>query len=201
MKNWLEIAKQENEKFNESEFGKLSDGKIRQIAGGLSNKGIKHSDETKKIWSEKKKGHKRNEESVQKSIEGSKETKFLQLLETYPKKMIVDAIKKHGNHQNNICNELKCGIITLRKLCNHYKIEIPKKSNIERTEFAKNNQSESVLVWKVSADNKTKIGNPKEYYSVSECARQLQLHRGNLISNMAKGRAYNGYFFEKKNKA
>lgn len=31
MKNWLELAKEENEKFNNSEYGKLSDGKLRII--------------------------------------------------------------------------------------------------------------------------------------------------------------------------
>lgn len=31
MKNWLEIAKEENNKFNNSDFGKLSDGKLRQL--------------------------------------------------------------------------------------------------------------------------------------------------------------------------
>lgn len=36
MKNWLELAKEENEKFNKSEFGKLSDGKIRQIDGAIT---------------------------------------------------------------------------------------------------------------------------------------------------------------------
>lgn len=33
MKNWLEIAKEENEKFNNSELGKLSDAKINSMVG------------------------------------------------------------------------------------------------------------------------------------------------------------------------
>jgi hypothetical protein len=35
MKNWLELAKEENNKFNNSEFGKLSDGKIKLIQNGI----------------------------------------------------------------------------------------------------------------------------------------------------------------------
>lgn len=33
MKNWLEIAKEENEKFNNSELGKMSDAKINSMVG------------------------------------------------------------------------------------------------------------------------------------------------------------------------
>lgn len=37
MKSWLEIAKEENEKFNNSELGKLTDGKIKLIENGINS--------------------------------------------------------------------------------------------------------------------------------------------------------------------
>ena len=40
MKNWLELAKQENEKFNKSDFGKLSDGKLKLIETGIERGNI-----------------------------------------------------------------------------------------------------------------------------------------------------------------
>jgi hypothetical protein len=37
MKSWLDIAKEENEKFNNSELGKLTDGKVKQMEAGRLN--------------------------------------------------------------------------------------------------------------------------------------------------------------------
>jgi len=172
----------------------------------LAHKGRTHSEKTKLIWSQKKIGHKRDKQSVKKSIEGTKKTKWIQLLEKYTKKNVLTAIKNNGNHQTNICKELGCNSPTLKKLCKHYQIIIPKKSNIERTEYAKTKQSNPILVWKCSKREPYKaIGKPTEYYSVSECIRQFQLnginlHKGNLLRNEKNNTPYNGYFFEKVKK-
>jgi hypothetical protein len=169
----------------------------------LAHKGRTHSEQTKSKWSKIKIGHKRDKNSVKKSIEGSKETKWLQLLEKYSKKLIQKAIKLHGNHQNNICSELKCGIRTLRKLCKEYKIDIPKQSKEEKQNWAKTTQSNPILVWKCGKREPYKpIGKPTEYYSVSECIRQFELkginlHKGNLLRNEKNNTPYNGYFFKK----
>ncbi len=175
--------------------------KQSQWESGKSNKGRKHSEETKKKWSEIKVGHKRNKVSVQKSIEGTKKTKWLQLLEKYPEDILRTAIEKYGNHQNNICDELKCGIQTIRKLCKHYEIEVPKKSSYEKQDWAKKEQSEPILVWKCSKRQPyKKIGKPKEYYSVRFCCNSFEpkLHKGNMLRNMKNRTPYRDMFFEKK---
>lgn len=174
--------------------------KQSQWEAGKSNKGRKHSEETKKIWSEKKIGHKRSKDSVIKSIEGSKETKWLQLLEKYPLEKILESQTKHGNHQKNTCNELGISYYSYKKLCKHYDIET-KKSVYEKTEFARTKQSEAILVWKCSKRKPyKKIGKPKEYYSVRFCCNSFEpkLHKGNMLRNMKNGTPYRDMFFEKK---
>ena len=204
--NWIDEL---NDRMEKSRLAKKEAGitealikrKQSSFEGGIANKGRKHANETKKIWSEKKKGHKRSEESVQKSIEGSKETKWLQLLEKYPLEIILNAQNNNGNHQFNTCQELGISHTSYVKLCKYYNIE-KKKSKSDIADDIKQKYSDPVLVWK-SSKNKPfhKIGKPKEYYSVSFCCKELNLHKGNMLANMRKGRAYNGYFFEKKNKA
>ena len=182
-------------------LNQITHAKLSQSEAGKTNKGIKHSEEIKKIWSEKKLGHKRNKDSVKKSIEGTKETKWLQLLEKYPKKDILNSIKKNGNHQSNICTELGCGLITIRKLCKHYNIIIPKKSNSERASYAKIIQSKSILVWKCSKrEPYKKVGKPKEYYSVTFCCNSFEpkLQKANMLRNLKNATPYRDMFFEYK---
>jgi hypothetical protein len=204
--NWIDKV---NERIEKSRLSKIEAGitekviKRKQIGfeSGLANKGRTHSEETKKVWSELKIGHKRSKASVKKSINGTKETKWLQLLQNYPENILKNAIKKYGNHQNNICDELKCGIQTIRKLCKHYGIEVPKKSNYEKSKFARTKQSESILVWKCSKRKPyRKIGKPKEYYSVQFCCSSFEpkLHKANMLRNMKNGTPYRNMFFEKK---
>lgn len=167
----------------------------------IAHKGRKHSEASKHKFSISKLGHKRSEHSVKKSIEGSRETKWLQLLEKYPLDLILSAQKKHDNHQNNVCNELKCNSRTLHKLCNHYKIEIPKKTKEEKQEWAKKEQSNPILAWKCSKKKPyTKVGKPKEYYSVTFCCNSFEpkLHKGNMLNNLKKGTPYRDMFFEYK---
>ncbi len=169
--------------------------KAKKVSLALSGK--KHTDKTKKIWSEKKIGHKRNEDSVQKSIKGIKETKWLQLLEKYPLQSILDAQINNGNHQSNTCKELGISYYAYKKLCIYYNIEI-KKSNYEKTEYARTKQSEAILVWKCSKRKPYRpIGNPIKYYSVSECCRALELHKPNMLRNMKNGTPYRNMFFKK----
>ena len=97
----------------------------------LKLKGIKHSEETKKKLSKAKIGHKRNKVSVKKSIDGTKKTKWLQLLEKYPLKSILDAQLNNDNHQFNTCKELGVCHSSYKKLCKYYGIEL-KKSNYEK---------------------------------------------------------------------
>jgi hypothetical protein len=174
--------------------------KAKKVSLALSGK--KHSEQTKKKWSESHKGKKLSKEHIEKVKIKSKETKFEQLLQKYPKNIILNCIQRYGNHQNNICNELNCGIRTIRKLCKHYKIDIPKQSKEERVKWSIKNQSEEVLVWKCSkAQPFRKIGKPKKFYSVSECCRAFKpkLHKGNMLRNMKNGTPYRDMFFEKIN--
>jgi hypothetical protein len=174
--------------------------KQSQWEAGKSNKGRKHSEETKKIWSEIKVGHKRSKASVQKSIEGTKETRWQQTLNMVSQQDILNAQVKHGNHQTNAFKELGISFYVGKKLCKHYGIEL-KKSNYEKTEFARIKQSEPILVWKCSKQKPFRpIGKPKIYYSVSECCRSFEpkLHKGNMLRNMNNGTPYRDMFFQKK---
>ncbi len=179
-------------------LSKFNIKKLAQIEAGKANKGIKHSEETKKIWSERKIGYKRSKDSVQKSIEGTKETRWQQTLNRLSKQDILNAQSKHGNHQTNTFKELGISFNLGKKLCKHYGIEL-KKSNYEKTEFARTKQSEPILVWKCSKVKPFRpIGKPKVYYSVSECCRVLELHKGNMLRNMNNGTPYKDMFFQKK---
>ena len=179
-------------------LSKFNIQKLAQIEAGKSNKGIKHSEETKKKWSEAHKGKKLSKEHIEKVKTKGKETKWLQLLEKYPLQFILDAQLNNGNHQNNTCKELGISFLAYKKLCKHYGIEL-KKSNYEKTEFARIKQSEPILVWKCSKAKPFRpIGKPKVYYSVSECCRILELHKGNMLRNMNNGTPYRDMFFKKK---
>jgi len=185
----------------DGDLNKYTIKKLSQIEGGQSNKGKKHSEETKKKWSEAHKGKKLSQEHVEKVITKGKQTKWLQLLEKYPKDIILAAIEKHGNHQQKICEEMGYTFYTHKKLCNHYGIDIKKKSNYEKTEFARTKQSEPILVWQCSKREPFRpIGKPKEYYSVSFCCNSFEpkLHKGNMLRNMNNGTPYRGMFFKKK---
>jgi hypothetical protein len=166
----------------------------------LKLKGLKHTAQTKAKFSKAKIGKKRDENSVKKSIIGSKETKWLQLLEKYPLEQIQKVQEKNGNHQANTCSELGISFLSYKKLCKHYNIE-KKKSKEEKQEYAKTQQAQPILVWKSSKQKPyVKIGKPKEYYSVTFCCNSFEpkLHKGNMLNNLTKGTPYRGMFFEYK---
>jgi arginyl-tRNA synthetase len=178
--------------------GELDSCTIIEIArseGGKANKGSKLSNEHKKLLSKLKIGTTMPKESVAKSIAGSKETKWNQLLQKYPLNLIKKVQKKHSNHQTNTCKELGISFLSYKKLCKHYNIE-KKKSSIEKSEYAITKQSNAILVWKEKNGNK--IGKPTEYYSVSECVRALSLHKPNMLRNLKNETAYRNMFFEYK---
>ena len=175
-----------------------ADTKSEKIS--LRLKGIKHSEETKKKWSEAHTGKKLSQEHIEKFKTKGKQTKWLQLLEKYPLKIILDAQTKHGNHQQNTCSELGISFYSYKKLCKHYGLDL-KKSNYEKTEFARTKQSEPILVWQCSKREPFRpIGNPKEYYSVRFCCNSFEpkLHKGNMLRNMNNGTPYRNMFFKKK---
>jgi len=162
-------------------------------------KGYKHSENSKDKFRKAKIGTKRDIDSVKKSIEGTKQTRWQQTLNRLSKEDIINAQKKHGNHQSNTMNELGISFTPYKKLCKHYDIEL-KKSPKEKTEWAIQNQSEAVLVWKCSKTQPfRKIGKPKKFYSVSQCCRAFvpNLHKGNMLRNMKNGTPYRDMFFEK----
>ena len=166
----------------------------------LKLKGFKHSEETKKKWSQAHKGKKLSKEHIEKVKTKGKQTKWLQLLEKYPLQIILKAQTKHGNHQQNTCNELGISFLSYKKLCKHYGLNL-KKSNYEKTEFARTKQSEPILVWQCSKREPFRpIGKPKEYYSVSFCCNSFEpkLHKGNMLRNMNNGTPYRNMFFKKK---
>jgi hypothetical protein len=187
------------------DYDKLNELTAQKISASEWSKnnltGYKHSDESKSKFSKAKIGYKRSKNSVEKSIKGTKQTKWLQLLEKYPLQCILDAQTNNGNHQSNTCKELGISHTAYKKLCNHYNIEI-KKSNYEKGEFSKVKQSKSILVWKCSKKEPyKKIGKPKEYYSVRFCCNSFEpiLHKGNMLRNMKNGTPYRDMFFEYKN--
>lgn len=178
----------------------LTDGKISQKAAASAWSknnltGIKLSDEHKTKLKKAKIGNKRTIESINKSIIGTKETKWNQLLEKYPINLIKKAQNKHNNHQTNTCKELGISFLSYKKLCYFYGIE-KKKSSIEKGEFAVKKQSKAILVWKEK--NGKKIGKATEYYSISECVRILNLHKPNMLRNMKNGTPYRGLIFQYK---
>jgi len=187
--------------FTNEEKKKITDGEIaRSSKVSQSRKNQKATEKTKSILSKAKIGKKRDEQSVKKSIIGSKETKWLQLLEKYPLEQIQKVQKKNGNHQANTCSELGISFLSYKKLCKHYNIE-KKKSKEEKQEYAKTQQAQPILVWKSSKQKPyIKIGNPKEYYSVTFCCNSFEpkLHKGNMLNNLTKGTPYRGMFFEYK---
>jgi hypothetical protein len=175
-----------------------ADTKAEKIS--LRLKGIKHSEEIKKKWSEAHTGKKLSQEHIEKVKTKGKQTKWLQLLEKYPLQSLLDAQSKHGNHQRNTCNELGISFYSYKKLCKNYGLDL-KKSNYEKTEFARTKQSEPILVWQCSKREPfIPIGKPKEYYSVSECCRSFEpkLHKGNMLRNMNNETPYRNMFFKKK---
>lgn len=203
MKSFKEL----NEIMEKARLAKLEAGldaksirkKQAQWEGGKSNKGRKHSEETKKVWSERKLGKKLPKEQVEKARIGIIQTKWEQTLQRLSKEEILAAQKKYGNHQTNTINELCVSFRLYKKLCEHYGI-VNKKSNKEKGQYAVENQSDVLLVWKCSKTQPfRKIGKPKKFYSVSECCRAFEpkLHKGNMLRNMKNDTPYRGMFFEK----
>lgn len=202
MKSFKEL----NEIMEKARLAKLEAGfdaktirkKQAQWEAGKSNKGRTHSEETKKVWSERKRGKKLPKEQVEKSRVGIIQTKWEQLLKKYPEDDIKNAIQKHDNHQQNICKELGCSFYTIKKLCKHYGITLKVKSNKEKCEYAIQNQSEKIMVYQCSKREPYRpVGKPKIFYSVSQCCRELQLHKGNMLRNMRNGTPYRNMFFKK----
>jgi len=205
--NWIE---EHNKRMEESRNRKKEAGLTEKVIsqmqgrweGGSANKGRKQSEEVRKILSESKIGSKRSKESVKKSIEGTKETKWLQLLEKYPLDLILNAQNKHGNHQNNTCNELGISFKSYKKLCKHYDIE-KKKSDEEKQDWAKTEQSEAVIAYHYDKSKPNGKGEYiGEYYSISEAARKLNIPkcRGHIIAVLKKRRPHtNKFYFEYKN--
>lgn len=167
----------------------------------LALKGRTHSDETKQKWSKAKIGKKVAIETVEKSRRGLIQTRWEQTLSRLSKQDILDAQLKYGNHQTNTMNELGISFRPYQKLCKHYDIEL-KKSNYEKTEWARDNQSEIVNVYKY---DKTKVDGKGDYiatyYSIAEASRRLEIPkcRGHIIAVLKKKRPHtNNYYFEYK---
>jgi hypothetical protein len=178
-------------------LNEITHAKLSQIEAGKNNKGVKHTEETKRKFSNAKVGIKRDEDSVRRSIIGTISTRWEQTLNRVSKEDILAAQKKCGNHQSNTMNELGISFTPYKKLCKHYGIEL-KKSNYEKTEYARTKQSQAILVWQCSKTQPYKrIGLPVQYYSVSECCRILALHKGNMLRNMNNGTPYRNMFFQK----
>lgn len=175
------------------------DTKSKRIS--LKVKGIKHSDETKEKWSKAKIGHKRNKDSVNRSINGLKQTWIEKMALVHSKDSIIKAQIVNDNHQINICKELNITINSYKKLLKYYNLEEKKKTQNEKNEWARINQSNAILVWMCSKVNPNKkIGKPKEYYSVSACCNAFEpkLHKANMLNNLKNGTPYRGMIFEYK---
>lgn len=200
--NWIQKA---NERMRNSILSKKEEGitekvikrKQASFEGGIANKGRTHSEETKKVWSERKRGKKLPKEQVEKARVGIIQTKWEQSLQRLSKEDILAAQEKHGNHQQNTMKELGVSFHLYKKLCKHYGLE-KKKSNKEKCEYAIQNQSEKIMVYQCSKREPYRpVGKPKIFYSVSQCCRELQLHKGNMLRNMRNGTPYRNMFFKK----
>jgi hypothetical protein len=186
--------------FNYDELNELSHAKLAQSDAGKNNKGIKHTEETKQKLSNAKKGKKIPTETVEKSRRGIIQTKWEQTLARLSKQDILDAQLKHGNHQTNTMNELGISFNPYKKLCKYYGIEL-KKSIYEKSEFARENQSDKVNVYLYDKTKEDGLGQfVGTYYSIAEGCRQLNLLKNRcaavLVSN-GKRPHTNGYVFRK----
>jgi hypothetical protein len=162
----------------------------------LRLKGIKHSDETKRKLSESHIGKQVPKSTTIAATKGRKEQAWELLKARISKDDIINAINTFDNHQANVIHHLNTSYYPYKKLCEYYGIVSRKKSIKEKAEFAVRNQSDVVLVW--HANNKVKGEFYKQFYSVSECCRFMNLHKGNMLRNMKNGTPYRNYFFEKK---
>jgi hypothetical protein len=169
--DYRDIIKQELKKVSESKFANKTDKQLN--------------------YYDNKFGTKRDTSSVKMSIKGTKETRWNQTLSRISYNDIINAQTKHGNHQCNTMKELNISFHPYKKLCKHYGIEL-KKSNYEKTEYARTMQSKAILVY---SENNKLVG---EYYSVSNVCKELNLHKGNMLANLKKGRLYRGYYFKYK---
>ena len=164
----------------------------------IARKTQKATDKTKMILSKAHIGKKRTADSVGRSIKGLKQTWIEKMALIHSRDSIIEAQIRNDNHQANILDDLKITFNTYMKLLKHYGLEDKKKTNEEKTQWAKTNQSDAVLVWKEGKSGNP-IGKPKTYYSVSECCRALSLpNKGRMLEKMSKGLPYHGYFFQKE---
>lgn len=201
--NWIdEQNKRMEESRNLKKEAGLNEKLLNQMQGrweGGKNSTGPITDWHRKKLSEAKIGKKRNKDSVERSINGLKQTWIEKMASIHSVESIKEAQMINGNHQANTCKYLKITFHTYKKLLNYYGLEQKKKSKVEKAEFAKTKQSTPVLVWKEGKNGKP-IGKPTEYYSVSECCRTLGLpNKGRMLEKMSKGLPYHGYFFRKVN--
>jgi hypothetical protein len=166
----------------------------------LKLKGMQHSEETKRKFSVAKIGVKRSIESVEKSINGTTETRWKQTIERLSKQDILDVQLKHGNHQGNTMKELGISFHPYKKLCKHYGIEL-KKSIYEKSEWVRETQSEEINVYLYDKTKEDGLGEyVGTYYSIAEGCRQLNIikSRAHAVS-VANGKRphTNGYVFKK----
>lgn len=179
------VLPSENELAEETKAEKVS----------LALKGRKHSDATKKKWSEIHTGKSISEEHQKKWIDGRKTQAWNDLLQKYPKDMLVAAAVQNGNHLQNTIISLKIGFETYKKLCKHYGLTILKKSITEKSEWAKTHQATPIKVYENVNGNIGKL--LYEFESVALCCKKLQLHKGNLLRNIANNKPYHNMFFVK----
>jgi hypothetical protein len=181
---------------------KILKRKEAQSWGGKSHKGKKASDATKLQQSIARTGTKRSKESVEKSSIGTSKIRWEQTLERLSKQDILDAQAKHGNHQGNTMEELKISFHPYKKLCKHYGIEL-KKSVYEKSEWARETQSEEVNVYRYDKTKEDGLGEYiGTYYSITEGCRQLDILkcRAHAVSVAGGKRTHtNGYVFRKIN--
>lgn len=153
---------------------KYSLQRLAQIDGGKGNKGITHTEQTKKQWSNVRKGRTVPKDVVEKSRRGIIQTKLQQILARASKQDILDAQTKHGNHQGKICQELSISRGVYKKLCNHYGIPDIKASSSECANWAITNQSEEVNVYRYDKSKEDGLGEYiGTYYSLAFSLREL----------------------------
>lgn len=187
------------------DYDKLNELTNQKISAGYFSKthlkGYKHSEKARKNMSQAHIGKPISQEHLQKWNDGRRKQAWELLLSRVSQEMIIEAIEIHGNHQQHILEHLDISIYTFRKLCKHYNIPIVKKSNYEKTEWARTQQAKVVLCWKY--DKSLDGGKGEfvgEYYSATEASRQLGFkghQKITLVCNKKRPHTQ-GYYFEYK---
>lgn len=191
MNNWLNEVKKDISKFHNTEYAKLSDGKINQrVAASSYMSNRKVSNTTRKKLSKIHKNKEITEEQIEK-IRLTKEKTKEQKIKQFSKKEIQLAQKK-GNNAKQIANILNISERFYKEIATYYGIY----KSLTPSESAKlANNKRKINVYKYPSMKFVKTFN-----SITECKEKLNLDNGNIGKVLSGKRPHTmNYYFEYKN--